>query len=243
MSPPLGYSDPTVDSTVEMPVDFPLYPRVAPIWPKPTIAQYANSPRILALIESFSEAINADGLSDLFFDAIWNIDTATGYGLDVWGRIVDVRRTLYVPGGQSGDLFGFAEAGTGVVFGFNQWPFNTLNTLTPNYVLLDDDYRRLILVKAFSNISDRSIPSMNAALLQLFPGRGNVFVADTGSMTAAFVFAFSPTQLDLAILLQSGAFATPSGVLMSARTAIPGELLGFAEQGPTVGTFATGTFN
>src|SRR5205814_2631854 len=121
----------------------------------------ANSPRLLAILQSFSEAIAADALSDLFFDAIWNIETAGSYGLDFWGRVVNVRRTLYVPGGQTGNLFGFEEEGVGVVFGFNQWPFNTLNTLTPNYVLGDDDYRRLILVKALSNISDRSIPSMN----------------------------------------------------------------------------------
>lgn len=237
-----GYRDPTVDSTVEMPVDYELAPRL-PIWPNTVISQYANSPRILAMIESFSDAIGSDGLSDLFFDSIWNIDTASSYGLDVWGRIVNVRRALYVPGGQSGDLFGFEEQGVGGVFGFNQWPFNTLNTLTPNYILADEDYRRLILVKAFSNIADRSIPTMNAAMLQLFPDRGNVYVADGGDMTAAFVFGFQPTQLDLAILLQSGAFATPSGVLFTARVILPGTLLGFAEEGATVATFSTGIFN
>ena len=236
------YRDPTVESTVELPVDNELATR-APIWPQTVISQYANSPRILAMIESFSDAIGADRLSDLFFDAIWNIDTADEYGLDFWGRVVNVRRTLYVPGGQTGDLFGFEEQGLGGVFGFNQWPFNTLNTLTPNYVLADVDYRRLILVKAFSNIADRSIPTMNAALLQLFPGRGNVYVADGGDMTAAFVFGFLPTPLDLAILLQSGAFSTPSGVLFSARVVLPGTLLGFAEEGATVATFASGIFN
>jgi len=242
MDTPTGFFDPTVDSTVEMPVDYELPARL-PTWPKTILAQFANSPRLLAILQSFAEAIAADALSDLFFDAIWNIDTAGSYGLDFWGRVVNVRRTLYVPGGQTGNLFGFEEEGVGVVFGFNQWPFNTLNTLTPNYVLGDEDYRRLILVKALSNISDRSIPSMNAALMQLFPGRGNVFVADTGNMTAAFVFAFKPTALDLAILLQSGAFATPSGVLFTAHTAIPGEFMGFAEQGASVSTFNNGSFN
>ena len=237
-----GYRDPTVDSTVEMPVDVPL-PRRRPLWPQTVIKQYANSPRILSLIESFADAMNPETLTETFIDAIWDIDTCGTYGLDFWGRVVNVKRTLYVPGGQTGNLFGFAEEGVGVVFGFNQWPFNSSNTLTPNYRLEDDDYRRLILVKAFSNIADRSIPTMNAAMLQLFPDRGNVFVADLGDMTAAFVFGFQPTNLDLAILLQSGAFATPSGVLFSTRIQIPGELLGFAEQGSSVGTFATGTFN
>src|SRR5579872_5522500 len=166
MSSVAGFFDPTVDSTVEMPVDYPLYQRRAPIWPRTVIDQYANSPRILALIESFSDAIGAEALTDLFLDSIWDIDKATGYGLDFWGRVVNVKRTLYVPGGQTGNLFGFAEEGTGVVFGFNQWPFNTSNTLTPNYRLEDDDYRRLMLVKAFSNNSNSSISPMNSAMLQ-----------------------------------------------------------------------------
>jgi hypothetical protein len=213
-----GFLDATVDSTVEMPVDAEIYPRVAPIWPQTILSQYANSPRILSLIESFSDAIDADGLSDLFLSSILSVDTATDYGLDVWGRIVNVRRTLYVPGGASGKLLGWGEPGPGKFYGWRQAPWNTLNRLTPNYTLQDDDYRRLILVKAFSNISDRSIPSMNAGLMQMFAGQGNVHVSDLGNMAAAYVFDFHPTALDLAILQQSGAFASPSGVLMSIVT-------------------------
>jgi hypothetical protein len=210
-----GYLDPTVDSTVEMPVDAEIYPRVAPIWPQTILSQYANSPRILALIESFSDAINADGLSDLFLSSILDIDTATGYGLDVWGRIVGVKRGLYIPGGAAGQLFGWGNDGVGDYTGWGQAPFNSLNQLTTNYDLQDSDYRRLILVKAFSNISDRSIPSINAALMQMFAGQGDVYVADSGNMAAVYTFTFPPTAIDLAILQQSGAFASPSGVLMS----------------------------
>ena len=210
-----GYLDPTVGSTVEMPVSAEIYPRIAPVWPQTILSQYANSPRILSLIQSFSEAINADGLSDLFVSSILDIDTATGYGLDVWGRIVGVKRTLYIPGGSAGVLFGWSNDGVGDYTGWGQAPFNSLNVLTQNYALQDDDYRRLILVKAFSNISGRSIPSMNAGLMQMFAGQGNVYVADLGNMTAAYTFDFVPSALDLAILQQSGAFASPSGVLMS----------------------------
>jgi hypothetical protein len=153
-----------------------------------------------------------------------------------------VTRALYVPGGQSGELFGFAEESPGV-FGFGQAPFNTLFKLTPNFVLGNDDYRRLILVKALSNITDRSIPTMNAALMQLFPGRGDVYVADHGDMHCSFVFGFQPTNLEVAILTQSGAFATPAGVRFTARVLIPGTLLGFAEQGDGVVPFGSGTFN
>ncbi len=240
---PPGYFDPSVDSTVEMPVDVEIYERRAPVWPQTVMAQYANSTTLIGLIESFSDAVDPEKLSDLFFSSIWDIHNCGDFGLAIWGRIVNVRRTLHIPGGQSGRVFGFGEQGAGKVFGFGQASFNTFNVLTPNYILATEDFRRLILVKALSNISDCSIPTMNAALMSLFAGQGKVYVSDLGNMQAEFVFNFTPTALDLAILTQSGAFATPSGVLFDVRVFIPGATFGFAEQGSSVATFANGTFN
>lgn len=211
-----GYLDPSVDSTVEMPVGPEIYDVYRPVWPQTVISQYANAPKLLALIESFSDAIDANALSDAFYNSIWNIDTASGYGLDVWGRIVNVRRTLYIPGGQTGNLFGWGnDAIPSNYFGWDQAPWNSNNNVTPNYTLTDTDYRRLILVKALSNISDRSIQSMNAALMIMFAGQGNVYVVESGVMTSTYMFKFQPSVLDLAILQQSGAFSSPSGVFMT----------------------------
>lgn len=210
-----GYLDPSVDSTVEMPVAPEIYDTYRPVWPQTVISQYANAPKLISLIQSFSDAISANSLSDDFYNSIWNIDTATGYGLDVWGRIVNVRRTLYVPGGNAGQLFGFGNDGVGDYYGWDQAPFNSNNNVTPNYTLTDTDYRRLILVKALSNISDRSIQSMNSALMIMFAGQGNVYVAEAGNMTSTYTFKFNPSVLDLAILQQSGAFSSPSGVFMT----------------------------
>lgn len=207
-----GYYDPSVDSTVLLPADAEIYGDYRPVWPQTVISQYANSPKILAWIASFSDAIDSIGLTNAFYNSMWNIDTATGYGLDVWGRIVGVKRALYIPGGGTGQ-FGWGN-GSGY-FGWDQAPWNSNNNLSPNYALSDDDYRRLILVKALSNISDRSIQSMNAALMIMFAGQGNVYVTDLGAMAGTYTFKFNPTVLDLAILQQSGAFANPSGVNMS----------------------------
>jgi hypothetical protein len=241
---PAGYLDPSVESTVEMPVEAELYPRVPPVWPVTVLQQYANSPRLLGMISSFAAALDADAMTEAFLDSVWNIDTAVGYGLDVWGRIVDVRRGLYVPGGQTGKTFGFGEAGGPLVFGFGQQPFASVQTSTPNFLLADADYRRLILVKAFSNISDRSIPTMNRALMLMFAGRGgNVSVVDYGGMKMAITFPFQPTALDLAILQQSGAFPAPSGVQLSVNVLNVHHVLGFGEAGENVGSFATGAFN
>ena len=58
------------------------------------ISEYANSPTMLALIESFNAAVEASGDVDNFYSWIWNIATAQGFGLDIWGRIVGVNRTI-----------------------------------------------------------------------------------------------------------------------------------------------------
>lgn len=58
------------------------------------ISQYGNSPTLLALIESFNDAVDPYSNIDQFWTFIWNISTAQGFGLDIWGRIVGVSRTI-----------------------------------------------------------------------------------------------------------------------------------------------------
>lgn len=61
-----------------------------------TIAsQYGNSPTLLQLIYNMNENIDPRADIDGFFDFIWNVDTAQGFGLDIWGRIVGVNRTIF----------------------------------------------------------------------------------------------------------------------------------------------------
>jgi hypothetical protein len=58
------------------------------------ISQYGNSPTILALIDSFNAAIDPTADINNFLTHIWQVDTAQGFGLDIWGRIVGVSRTI-----------------------------------------------------------------------------------------------------------------------------------------------------
>lgn len=56
--------------------------------------QYLNSPIIMSLIDSMNAAIDPSGDIDNFLIWIWQVSTARGFGLDIWGRIVGVSRTL-----------------------------------------------------------------------------------------------------------------------------------------------------
>ncbi|CAE6869144.1 hypothetical protein R75461_08473 [Paraburkholderia nemoris] len=61
-------------------------------WTDTLLAQYANSPTITAMLDCLNQDIGPHAGLDAFYDTIWNVATALGYGLDVWGRIVNVKR-------------------------------------------------------------------------------------------------------------------------------------------------------
>jgi hypothetical protein len=173
------------------------------------ISEYANSVVLTQLIADFNDYIDQTQNLDAFYDLVWNVDSAQGWGLDVWGRIVGVSRTLHVVEDQ--EYLGFAEAGIGSN-PFNQQPFYSGAILTSNFQLSDDAFRVLIFAKALANISDGSIPAINQILLKLFRGRGNCYVTDGLDMTMTYTFRFQLTPVELAIIEQSGVLPKPTGV-------------------------------
>lgn len=142
-------------------------------FPQTVLSQYSNSTRLLNLLSLIDQWISPDANFELFYNRLWNIDTATGYGLDVWGRIIGVKRTVRLLGEMP---FGFYEATDRAALDLG--PFWEANIPEINYELDDDTYRRVILTKAAYNITDGGIPSINALMRHLFPFRGNAYVLD-----------------------------------------------------------------
>jgi Protein of unknown function (DUF2612) len=183
------------------------------------ISQYANSPRLMTLIQNFDSYIDQTQNFDSFYDLVWNVATAQGYGLDVWGRIVGVNRVIQLTA--TATYFGFEEAGTGNSNsnpwgpgGTGVWYSGVPNT--SNYALSDTAFRTLIYAKALSNISDGSIKSINQILVTLFPGQGgNAYVTDGENMTMQYVFNWALTPVQLAIVSQTGVLPKPVGVAAS----------------------------
>ncbi len=58
------------------------------------IAQYASSPTLNAWISSLNSAINPYTFWNTWYTNIWNVNSAVGYGLDLWGRVVGVTRNI-----------------------------------------------------------------------------------------------------------------------------------------------------
>jgi hypothetical protein len=175
------------------------------------IRQYANSARIDEVILSFNDAMDqTENLSNLY-DFIWNVDTAVGYGLDVWGRIVGVSRTLKLPGTVT--YIGFEEANSWT--GFGQDGFYSGGGVSNNYVLSDSDFRTLILAKAACNITIGAIPAVNQILLTLFPNRGACYVADGLNMQLTYTFKFALNPIELAIIETSGVLPSAAGIAVN----------------------------
>lgn len=205
------------------------------------ISQYANSPTLRALIENMNDYVDPRADFEAFYAMMWNLDTAEGEGLDIWGRIVGVSRQLEIS--SNNETFGFLNEDfppDWAPFGFGT--FSTGNDLTTTYRLADDAYRVLILTKALSNICATNAPSLNALLQNLFPGRGRCYVLDLGQMRMRFVFEFSLTNIEYAILTQSGALPHPAGVRYSVLVVPTAGLFGFQENGPLVQPFDYGVF-
>lgn len=168
------------------------------------LSQYANSPLLTTLVDDFAQWLDPASRFADFYSLMWNIDTAEGFGLDVWGRILGVTRILQVP---TGDFLGFEQDADAQPFGFGI--FYSGSRLTNNVALTDAAYRTLLLAKAALNITDASIPAINSILLNLF---GDGYVRDNLDMTITYVFSVALTPVQTAIVFQSGVLPKPCGV-------------------------------
>lgn len=201
------------------------------------ISQYSNSETLVKLIHNMDEYIDPRSDIDQFYNFVWNVDTAQGFGLDTWGRIVDIGRELHIP---EVEWFGYSEALPGS-FPFEEKPFFNGGGATNVYRLEDDAYRKLILTKAMANIISTNAPSMNQLLQNLFSDRGRCYVNDMGNMAMRYTFEFDLTPVEYAIVTQSGALPRPAGVLLYGFDS-PFPIFGFVEAGESASPFDEGVF-
>ena len=175
-------------------------------WRQTILSQYANADQLINLIQSFFGAADQTQNFDTLYDDVINLDTAVGYGLDRWGRIVGVNRVLQVANqhffGFASDALPFGDASfqgyaadgvtkvwAGVDPNAGGGVFYAGGALTSNYSMGDQTYRQVIYAKAAANICSGAIPAINKILLNLFPGRGNAYVQE-GVLPQFFGFAF-----------------------------------------------------
>jgi len=201
---------------------------------KSVISQYivqhrSDEPTTVGKLCEYIEAQNDVTVDiDNFYNVAWNIETAQGIWLDYWGVWVGVGRYLYVP--TAFTFFGFDYAGSG---NFDRSIFFNANNTTSNYALSDDAYRQLILLKAYANISDCSIPTLNKILTTFFLGRGRAYAIDNFDMTIRLNFEFTLLAYEKAIIEQSGVFPKPAGVRFEYSFYQPANMFSYDGAGQT----------
>jgi hypothetical protein len=201
------------------------------------ISQYSASPILNQLLDNYNQYLDPSADIQAFYDYVWNVETAQGFGLDIWGRIVGVNRDLIVDTTQT--YFGFDDTLDDYA-PFGQAPFYNGPT-TGSYKLSDEAFRTLIMVKALANISATTIPALNQLLRNLFAGRGRCYVNDLGNMQMRWTFEFYLQPFEVAILTKSGALPRPTGV-KSFVLQIAQPIFGFSEAGSESAPFDQGTF-
>lgn len=206
---------------------------------KTIVSQYGTSATITALVRNMDAYIDPRADLEAFFSYVCNVETAQGFGLDIWGRIIGISRTLHIP--DAPDYFGFSDALPGS-HSFGESPFyDGLPPATQTYLLADDAYRQLILTKALANISATVAPAINQLLQNMFSERGRCYVNDMGGMALRYTFEFDLTPYEFAIMTQAGALPRPAGVNATLFTStLP--LFGFSEAGLSAAPFGQGVF-
>lgn len=176
--------------------------------------QFANSATLLALLEDFDQWVDLTKFSADFLSYVWDISTAQGFGLDIWGRILGQSRYLQIQQ-TPGDNFGFnIGAAPGTQWQpWSQAPFyGGAAAGTVSFPLQDAYYRQLLLVKAAANIASSDCPSINALMRSMFGSRGRCYVGyDIAKpMHIGYHFEFFPTPVEKSII-ESGLFPQPAG--------------------------------
>lgn len=169
-------------------------------------SQYSASPRILALAGMYWDMLNPGSEIQTMLTDMINPSTARGYGLDVWGRIVGIKRAT-VP--VSGEYLAFDPDPLTNPQG-NTWNNAPFNPLTAQGLASDPVFRVYVFVKAMMNIGNASLADINKYFSLLFPDSG-IMVIHAGTMIIR-VLDYDSVLTDAAILALKSIDWIPAGV-------------------------------
>ena len=133
-------------------------------------SQYSDSPVIISIIENTYEVISPQYDFDIFYKNVFDVRTAVGWGLDVWGRIVACDREIITSDIQTAYI-GFNPPSGAVnedLDNFDNAPFYS-PAVSSTFYLEDNAYRLLVMCKAMSNISTGTLAEINSIMKQMLP--------------------------------------------------------------------------
>lgn len=176
-------------------------------------SQYSASPNICNLLETFRDNISPKADIDLFYEMIFDISTARGIGLNTWGNILGIKRSIEDPD------TGFAKT------------------------LSDDGYRTLLMYKALANIMDATASSLNRLVNLLYPdakcyvivvqleNTENGLKYNARPMHIRWVIAHFVEDEERAVFKVAGTLCRGAGVGWGMYSTDPNQVFGFAGGG------------
>ena len=169
--------------------------------------QYEDATRLHAILngaEEFFRVAVTEFWTD-FRDKIFNIVTAVGFGLDLWGQILGVQRPTYT---------------------------HDVDGVSVTEKISDDMYRRVLLGTLYKMNTNATLYDINHFLSYIFPDRAFV-VRDNLDMTFTVFAIFVPTDEEKAVLRLENFLPRPAGVLCNFTyyDAENSQFWGFAAEG------------
>ncbi|MGJ8524357.1 hypothetical protein LMG33818_000065 [Halomonadaceae bacterium LMG 33818] len=177
--------------------------------------QFVASPNMRRLIFLMGQEVEPRTFIDQFYDNVWNINTANTYGLNIWGKILNLSRVMTYQTAEH--WFGFSEALLSYETANDPTPFDNASFYNDgedrggSVVLPDAYYRKALMMKAMANITDCTAPSLNRMLMYVFGDSGEAWVEHDGPMQMSYHFAFTPTSVELALIQNSDILPQPAG--------------------------------
>lgn len=203
------------------------------LYPETLLSQYDNSRRLKDLLHYFETRVDPYTSIDEFYAAEFNPLTAFGWGLDVWGRIVGIDRTVLL----QGNPFSFGFFGS-YLKPFGQGAFYSIKEKY-RFIMNDDIFRLMIFIKAAINITTGTLSALNTIFTKLFSAKGKVFVLHAGTMRLRLVFRFHLSLYERALFSREIISPIPAGVGYDIYEA-PMDTFGFC--GSKLKNFNNGTF-
>ncbi|ORI00274.1 DUF2612 domain-containing protein [Campylobacter concisus] len=201
------------------------------------IWQYRKKPRAKATAKLLNDEVYKAFDDAIKVAEILNIDTASGYALDLVGRHVGVSReqqNLILK-----DFFAFTQ--TEKKQGFNKGEFYRLgNSLKGSFYLNDSDYRFLIKAKIIKNYQTGTLENSYKSL-EFLLGAGN-FIFDNYDMTLNLVLKNAKTtQFLINLIFKNDILARPIGVGLNVILIADKKCFGFKQNKANL-AFGVGKF-
>lgn len=201
------------------------------------IWQYRKKSRARATAKLLNDEVYKTFEDAIKIAEILNIDTASGYALDLVGRHVGVSReqqNLILK-----DFFAFTQ--TEKKQGFNKGEFYRLgNSLKDSFYLNDSDYRFLIKAKIIKNYQTGTLENSYKSL-EFLLGAGN-FIFDNYDMTLNLVLKNAKTtQFLINLIFKNDILARPVGVGLNVILIADKKCFGFKQNKANL-AFGVGKF-